>query len=74
MTVLSRVLSTQRGEPLLVDAGIKAMSSDGSLHGDSRIGTVVSAGGGLLTLCFCVFYLRRCSLNETSRGRIYSSF
>lgn len=48
MTVLSRVLSTQRGEPLLVDAGIKAMSSDGSLHGDSRIGTVVSAAGGLL--------------------------
>lgn len=45
MTVLSRVISTQRGEPVLVDAGIKAMSSDGSMHGDGRIGTVVSPGG-----------------------------
>lgn len=48
MTVLSRVISTQRGEPVLVDAGIKAMSSDGSMHGDGRIGTVVSPGGGVL--------------------------
>src|SRR5699024_7438932 len=48
MSVLSRVLSTQRGEPVLVDAGIKAMSSDGTMHGDGRIGTVVSATGGLL--------------------------
>ena len=48
MTVLSRVISTQRGEPVLVDAGIKAMSSDGTMHGDGRIGTVVSGGGGVL--------------------------
>lgn len=53
MTVLSRVISTQRDEPVLVDAGIKAMSSDGSMHGDGRIGTVVSPsgvadGGGVL--------------------------
>src|SRR5699024_6073326 len=48
MTVLSRVINTQRGDPLLVDAGIKAMSSDGSLHGDGRIGTVVSDSGGVL--------------------------
>ena len=48
MTVLSRVISTQRGEPVLVDAGIKAMSSDGSIHGDGRIGTVGSEGGGVL--------------------------
>src|SRR5699024_9567861 len=48
MSVLSRVISTQRGEPVLVDAGIKAMSSDGSMHGDGRIGTVVSATGGIL--------------------------
>jgi len=48
MTVLSRVISTQRGEPVLVDAGIKAMSSDGTMHGDGRIGTVVSDGGGVL--------------------------
>lgn len=48
MTVLSRVISTQRGDPLLVDAGIKAMSSDGSMHGDGRIGTVVSDSGGVL--------------------------
>lgn len=47
-TVLSRVISTQRGEPVLVDAGIKAMSSDGSMHGDGRIGTVVSDCGGVL--------------------------
>ncbi|GEK80176.1 alanine racemase [Agrococcus baldri] len=48
MSVLSRVISTQRGEPMLVDAGIKAMSSDGSMHGDGRIGTVVSDSGGVL--------------------------
>ncbi|MGC5617247.1 alanine racemase [Georgenia sp. Z1491] len=47
-TVLSRVVSTQRGDPVVVDAGIKAMSSDGSLHGDGRIGTVVSDSGGVL--------------------------
>lgn len=54
MTLLSRVVSTQRADRVLVDAGIKAMSSDGSLHGDGRIGTVVSgsgasAAGGILT-------------------------
>lgn len=48
MTVQSRVISVERGEPILVDAGIKAMSSDGSLHNDRRIGTVVSGSGGLL--------------------------
>ena len=48
MTVLSRVISTERGETVLVDAGIKGMSSDGSMHGDGRIGTVVSDGGGVL--------------------------
>lgn len=48
MTVLSRVISTQREDVVLVDAGIKAMSSDGSMHGDGRIGTVVSGPGGLL--------------------------
>ena len=48
MTVLSRVISAQRGDPLLVDAGIKAMSSDGSMRGDGRIGTVASDSGGVL--------------------------
>lgn len=48
MTALSRVISTARGEPVLVDAGIKAMSSDGSMRRDGRIGTVVSDGGGVL--------------------------
>lgn len=48
MTVLSRVISVQRGEPVLVDAGTKAMSSDSSMHGDGRIGTVVSVSGGVL--------------------------
>ena len=48
MTLLSRVISTQRREPALIDAGIKAMSSDGTMHGDGRIGTVVSGGGGVL--------------------------
>ena len=33
---------------MLIDAGIKAMSSDGSMHGDGRFGTVVSPGGGVL--------------------------
>ncbi|MGC5628789.1 alanine racemase [Georgenia sp. Z1344] len=47
-SVLSRVVSTQRGEPVVVDAGIKAMSSDPSMHGDGRIGTVVTDGGGVL--------------------------
>lgn len=48
MTVLSRVISVQRGEPLIVDAGVKAMSSDGTMHGDGRVGTVPN-GGGVLT-------------------------
>ena len=48
MTVLSRVISVERGEPVLIDAGIKAMSSDKSMHGDGRIGTVVSAAGGVV--------------------------
>lgn len=50
MTVLSRVISVARGEPVLIDAGIKAMSSDKSMHGDGRIGTVVSAAGGIVAM------------------------
>jgi len=50
MTVLSRVISVQRGDPVLVDAGTKGMGADGSMHGDGRIGTVVSAAGGVLAL------------------------
>lgn len=50
VSVLSRVISVERGDPLLIDAGIKAMSSDGSMHGDGRIGTVVSAAGGIVGL------------------------
>ncbi|PVE96920.1 alanine racemase [Microbacterium sp. TPD7012] len=46
VSVLSRVVSTQRDSVVIVDAGIKALSSDGSLHGDGRLGTVVSPGGG----------------------------
>lgn len=48
MTVLSRVISVERGDPVLIDAGIKAMSADGSMHGDGRIGTVVSDSGGVV--------------------------
>ena len=47
MTVLSRVISTQRGDPVLIDAGLKAMSSDASMHGDGRIGTVVPDLAGI---------------------------
>ncbi|MGM1018850.1 MAG: alanine racemase [Actinomycetota bacterium] len=49
MAVLSRVISVERRSPVLIDAGIKAMSSDGSLHGDGRIGTVVAPTGGIVT-------------------------
>ncbi|MBB3666502.1 alanine racemase [Garicola koreensis] len=45
MTVLSRVISVERSGPVLIDAGIKAMSSDASMHGDGRIGTVPSGPG-----------------------------
>ncbi|MGX1933179.1 alanine racemase [Microbacterium resistens] len=48
VSVRSRVLSTQPSEWAIIDAGIKAMSSDGSTHGDGRIGTVVSEGGGVV--------------------------
>ena len=34
----------------------------------------ISAGGGPMTLCFCVFDLRRRRLDETPRCHIYSSF
>ncbi len=34
----------------------------------------ISAGSGLLTLCLCVFDLRRCCLDETLEGHIYSGF
>lgn len=47
--VLSRVISTQPAQWAIIDAGMKAMSSDGSMHGDGRIGTVVSPGGGVVT-------------------------
>jgi D-serine deaminase-like pyridoxal phosphate-dependent protein len=47
-TVLARVISTQRGEAILVDAGTKAMSADGSLHHDGRLGTIVSEFGGVI--------------------------
>jgi D-serine deaminase-like pyridoxal phosphate-dependent protein len=50
MTVLSRVISVERGDPVVLDAGTKAMSADGTMHGDGRIGTVVSPGGGILAL------------------------
>ncbi len=49
-TVLARVISTQRGEPILVDAGTKAMSADGSLHHDGRFGTIVSESGGVIAV------------------------
>lgn len=48
MTLLSRVISVERGDPVIVDAGIKAMSRDPTLHGDGRLGTVVSGCGGVL--------------------------
>jgi D-serine deaminase-like pyridoxal phosphate-dependent protein len=48
MTVLARVISVRRGDPVIVDAGVKAMSSDRSMHGDGRIGTVVTESGGVL--------------------------
>jgi D-serine deaminase-like pyridoxal phosphate-dependent protein len=48
VSVHSRVVSTRPAEWAIIDAGIKAMSSDGSMHGDGRIGTVVSAGGGVV--------------------------
>lgn len=48
VTVLSRVISIERDGTVLIDAGIKAMSKDGTTHGDDRIGTVVSACGGIV--------------------------
>ncbi|WP_353114692.1 alanine racemase [Microbacterium sp.] len=48
VAVHSRVVSTEPEDWVIIDAGIKAMSSDGSMHGDGRIGTVVSAGGGIV--------------------------
>lgn len=49
VSVYSRVVSTEPSGWAIIDAGIKAMSSDGSMHGDGRIGTVVSAGGGVVS-------------------------
>jgi D-serine deaminase-like pyridoxal phosphate-dependent protein len=49
VSVHSRVVSTQPAEWAIIDAGIKAMSSDGTMHGDGRIGTVVSAGAGVVS-------------------------
>ncbi|MGQ7312577.1 alanine racemase [Microbacterium arabinogalactanolyticum] len=48
IAVHSRIVSTEPAEWAIIDAGIKAMSSDGSTHGDGRIGTVVSDGGGVV--------------------------
>lgn len=48
VTVLSSVVSVQRDEPVVIDAGIKVMSSDGSMHSDARIGTVISGTGGVV--------------------------
>jgi len=48
--VHSRVVSTQRRSVAIVDAGLKALSSDGSLHGDGRVGTIVSACGGIVSV------------------------
>jgi D-serine deaminase-like pyridoxal phosphate-dependent protein len=44
LTVLTRVISTQRAGTVIVDAGIKAMSSDASL-GAGGLGTVCDAAG-----------------------------
>lgn len=49
LTVHATVVSTQRGEPAIVDAGLKAMSGDGSARGDGRLGTRVD-GPGVLAL------------------------
>jgi D-serine deaminase-like pyridoxal phosphate-dependent protein len=46
--VLARVVSTERGETTIIDAGIKAMSSDGSMRGDNRIGTIVAPVEGVV--------------------------
>jgi D-serine deaminase-like pyridoxal phosphate-dependent protein len=47
--VLARVIGVCRGETTLIDAGInKAMSSDGSTHGDNRIGTITSTPGAVV--------------------------
>ncbi|MDF2989537.1 MAG: alanine racemase [Microbacterium sp.] len=40
LAVLARVVSVERGETLIVDAGLKAMSGDGSARGDGRFGSV----------------------------------
>jgi D-serine deaminase-like pyridoxal phosphate-dependent protein len=50
IAVHSRVISTEPSDWAIIDAGIKAMSSDGSTHGDGRIGTVVSEGGGVVAI------------------------
>lgn len=49
LTVHATVVSTQRGEPVIVDAGLKAMSADGSARGDGRLGTRID-GPGILEL------------------------
>lgn len=48
-TVLATVVSTQRAGIAIVDAGLKAMSSDSSLRGDGRLGTRVDGPGHLAT-------------------------
>lgn len=48
ISVLARVIGIRRGETTIIDAGIKAMSSDGSQHGDGRIGTVTSTPGAVV--------------------------
>ena len=45
LTLIARTISVQPAGAVIVDAGIKALSSDGSLHHDGRIGTVVDEVG-----------------------------
>ncbi|WP_308797740.1 alanine racemase [Agromyces silvae] len=40
LSVLARVVSVERGQTLIVDAGLKAMSGDGSARGDGRFGSL----------------------------------
>lgn len=49
LSVHATVVSTQRGDPVIVDAGLKAMSNDGSVRSDGRIGTRID-GAGVLAL------------------------
>ncbi|MBO9625601.1 MAG: alanine racemase [Microbacterium sp.] len=48
VSVHSSVVSIEPEPWVIIDAGIKAMSSDGSTHGDGRIGTVIGPSGGVV--------------------------